>query len=130
MEGKEYVLTETPHIDKTWHYVLPYVTPEKQKEAEMDFYKSFWMALAYSYVSLNSDGYFQTSVRKQKDTGGDYMDTELLFLKEERSTSEGSEILSMHCILIQGLYTIRAEHFQTTLKWIAVWTEMSTTDWR
>ena len=81
MEGKEYVLTETPHIDKTWHYVLPYVTPEKQKEAEMDFYKSFWMALAYSYVSLNSDGYFQTSVRKQKDTGGDYMDTELLFFE-------------------------------------------------
>ena len=79
MEGKDEALITTPHIDKTWHYVLPYVTQEKQNEAEKEFFKSFWMALAYSYVTLNSDGHFQTSVRKKKVTGGDYMDTELIF---------------------------------------------------
>lgn len=79
MEGKDEALIETPHIDKTWHYVLPYVTAEKQREAEKEFYKSFWMALAYSYVTLNTDGHFQTTVRKRKETGGEYTDTELLF---------------------------------------------------
>lgn len=79
MDEKEESIIGTPHIDKTWHYVLPYVTQEKQKEIENEFYKSFWMALAYSYVTLNSDGQFQTSVRRKKSIGGDYMDTELLF---------------------------------------------------
>ena len=78
MEGKDEALVETPHIDKTWHYVLPYVTPEKQREAEKEFYKSFWMALAYSYLTLNNEGHFQTTIRKKKDTGGEYTDTELI----------------------------------------------------
>lgn len=99
MDGKDDALVETPHIDKTWHYVLPYVTPEKQKEAEREFYKSFWLALAYSYVTLNSDGHFQTTVRKQKDTGGVYTDTELLLYENRPIDLKriGNLIKALHC---------------------------------
>ncbi len=76
--GKEGALTETPHIDKTWHYILPYVTPEKQMETEREFYRSFWMALAYGYITLNPEGNFQTNVRKKTATGGEYNDSELV----------------------------------------------------
>ncbi len=78
VNGQDDALMDTPHIDKTWHYVLPYVTAERQMKEENKFYKSFWMALAYNHISLNSRGEFQINVRKRKSTGGEYTDTELI----------------------------------------------------
>ena len=53
MQGQDDALIDTPHIDKTWHYTMPYVTAERQMKEEKKFYKSFWMALAYNHISLN-----------------------------------------------------------------------------
>ena len=78
MQGQDDALIDTPHIDKTWHYSMPYVTAERQMKEEKKFYKSFWMALAYNHISLNAKGEFQISVRKTKSTGGEYNDTELI----------------------------------------------------
>ena len=78
MKGEDDALVDTPHIDKTWHYSMPYVTAERQMKEEKKFYKSFWMALAYNHISLNAKGEFQISVRKTKSTGGEYNDTELI----------------------------------------------------
>ena len=78
MQGQNDALIDTPHIDKTWHYILPYVTAERQRAEEIKFYKSFWMALAYNHISLNEKGEFMVNVRKQKQTGGEYNDIELI----------------------------------------------------
>lgn len=59
----------TPHIDKTWHEFLPYVSPEKEANTRAKFYKAFWRAIAYGRISLNAEGKFQLSQMKPNSYG-------------------------------------------------------------
>lgn len=54
----EKALEITPHLDKRWHRILPFVTPQKQRESEMQFFHAFWLALAYETVQLDTEGNF------------------------------------------------------------------------
>ncbi len=81
MQGSDAALVDTPHLDKTWHYILPYVTPERQMKEEQRFYKCFWMAIAYNHINLNSKGQFCLNVRKQGRDGDEYEDSELILYK-------------------------------------------------
>ena len=36
-------LIHTPHLDKTWHLFLPYITPAKQVAEDAKFYRMFWL---------------------------------------------------------------------------------------
>lgn len=52
---------DTPHIDKTWHEFLPYVSSSRDKVARQQFYKAFWRGIAYGRISLDPHGKFRIS---------------------------------------------------------------------
>ena len=58
LQGQEAVLLESPHLDKRWHIILPYITAERQKKEDMKFYRNFWLAIAYNHIGINENGEF------------------------------------------------------------------------
>lgn len=52
----ERALVRTPHLDKNWHRLLPYITAAKQKQDNLEFFKGFWLAIAYGILKTNKDG--------------------------------------------------------------------------
>lgn len=54
----ESAYVRTPHLDKNWHSILPYVTKAKQEQAQLEFYRGFWLAVAYGKIDLDKDGNF------------------------------------------------------------------------
>lgn len=48
----------SPHIDKRWHAILPYVTSEKIREDNDSFFRGFWLAIAYGKLKLNKAGHY------------------------------------------------------------------------
>ena len=48
----ETALLDTPHLDKTWHAFLPYISGEKQKEEDAKFLRLFWLAVAYGMITI------------------------------------------------------------------------------
>lgn len=63
--GDTTALVNTPHMDKTWHEVLPYITPEKQEIETRGFLRSFWLAVAYGMVYIDDDVY---QIKRTKQT--------------------------------------------------------------
>jgi hypothetical protein len=70
-------LIHTPHLDKTWHLFLPYITPEKQVEDDNNFYRMFWLAMAYGMISVNKNGKYQI-MRTKKTAAGAYQKAEVI----------------------------------------------------
>ena len=60
---------DTPHIDKTWHEFLPYVSATRQKVAAQKFFKAFWRAIAYGVVRLDSHGKYEIGERMTDSYG-------------------------------------------------------------
>ena len=54
-------LINTPHLDKTWHEFLPYVSASRRKLANQTFYKALWRGIAYGRIKLNANKKFQIS---------------------------------------------------------------------
>ena len=48
----ETALLDTPHLDKTWHTFLPYISAEKQREEDGKFLRLFWLAVAYGMITI------------------------------------------------------------------------------
>lgn len=55
---------DSPHLDKTWHEFLPYVSAEKQEEANRKFYQAFWRAVAYGRLVVDHDKFCLIEYRK------------------------------------------------------------------
>ena len=68
-EGHTDELIHTPHIDKTWHLFLPYVTGEMQLHEDSKFYRSFWLAVAYGMITVGKDGNYRIARTKKTATG-------------------------------------------------------------
>ena len=68
-DGRTEDLIYTPHLDKTWHLYLPYVTPEMQQAEDSKFYRQFWLALAYGVIFLDAHGKYQIKRTKKIATG-------------------------------------------------------------
>lgn len=47
----------TPHLDMNWHKILPYITEEKQRQDELEFFHGFWLAVAYGKIKTDKEGY-------------------------------------------------------------------------
>ncbi len=60
---------DTPHIDKTWHEFLPYVSASMQANYNQTFYKTLWFAVAYGRITLDAAGKYQIS-EKNRDSYG------------------------------------------------------------
>lgn len=61
----------TPHLDKRWHSILPYISSDKIREGDKDFYHGFWLAVAYGTIVLDKDKRFNR-VEKIYNSGGKY----------------------------------------------------------
>ncbi len=61
----------TPHLDKRWHSILPYISSDKIREGDKDFYHGFWLAVAYGTIVLDKDKRFNR-VEKIYSSGGKY----------------------------------------------------------
>lgn len=73
--GKE---VDSPHIDKTWHEFLPYVSKAKQTFAMQKFYKAFWYAIAYGRLTLDDHGRYQISEQTTDSYGNTNYEHSLL----------------------------------------------------
>ncbi len=60
---------DTPHIDKTWHIHLPYISAAMQTKYTQDFYKTLWYAIAYGRLGVDAAGKYQIS-KKGHDAYG------------------------------------------------------------
>ncbi len=56
-QGDEAALVSTPHIDKTWHLFMPYVTKEMQEHEDARFFRLFWLAFAYGMITVTKGKY-------------------------------------------------------------------------
>ena len=61
----------TPHLDKRWSAILPYISEEKARQANQSFYHGFWLAVAYGALVLDKDKRFNC-VEKIYSSGGKY----------------------------------------------------------
>ena len=61
----------TPHLDKRWSAILPYISEEKARQANQSFYHGFWLAVAYGTIVLDKDKRFNR-VEKIYSSGGKY----------------------------------------------------------
>ena len=62
---------DTPHIDKTWHEFLPYVSTAMQTSYKQTFYKTLWLAIAYGRIALDATGKYQISEKKYDSFGNE-----------------------------------------------------------
>ena len=66
----------TPHLDMNWHKILPYITEEKQKQDELEFFHGFWLAIAYGAIKADKDG--DLFIRRSVDGGyGNFIDDDI-----------------------------------------------------
>lgn len=70
---------DTPHIDKTWHEFLPYVSSTKQNSSQQVFFKAFWKAIAYGRICLDRSGNYQIALPKRDSYGKINYKKETLF---------------------------------------------------
>ncbi len=66
-ELRDQALVQTPHLDKRWHNILPYITNSKEREDRLAFYRGFWLAVAYRSITIDKEGNF--CVNKTVDAG-------------------------------------------------------------
>lgn len=100
---------ETPHLDKTWHEFLPYISPEREQDARAAFGKAFWRALAYKRVTLDNHGYYQLALKEKDAYGQD--SKKILPLKDEKGNAvESTDI----CRLVRVLRSHAAFNAQVT----------------
>lgn len=74
---------DTPHIDKTWHEFLPYVSEAKQSQSNQTFYKAFWRAIAYGRISLDLHDRYQLS-EQTTDSYGNVNYEPVLLMENDR----------------------------------------------
>ena len=66
----------TPHLDMNWHRILPYITEEKQRQDELDFFHGLWLAIAYGILKTDKDGNF--FINRSVDGGyGSFIDDQI-----------------------------------------------------
>lgn len=76
-EGNLEGLVQTPHLDKTWHKTLPYISIAKRTAAQVAFFRNFWLAVAYGMITVNKEGQYQIA-RTKRTAMGSYKVSETL----------------------------------------------------
>lgn len=110
----------TPHLDKRWHKLLPYVTPEKHKENELAFYKGFWLAVAYNTLRTDKNGIVY--LKKTTDDGyGGEIEEEVPLMHDGEELTKTDTILITDVLKNDAMFnshTIPAlfEEFKSELK--------------
>ncbi len=79
-------LVSTPHLDMNWHKILPYITVEKQRQDELEFFHGFWLAVAYGALHADKDGNLLLRRTVDDGYGRSYEDDIALTYKEKPLT--------------------------------------------
>lgn len=103
-------LVHTPHLDKTWHLFLPYITPEKQKDEDSKFYRLFWLAVAYGMISLSSTGKYQIARTKKTATGQYQKNEPILYKGDPIGKVDVLNLIS--ALKLDGSFIIEAAHLE------------------
>jgi hypothetical protein len=103
-------LVHTPHLDKTWHLYLPYITPEKQNLEDCSFYRLFWIAVAYGMIKLDRSGKYVITRTKKTATGSYYKDEPLTYKGEAIGKSSIIELLN--ALKFDGSFMIDAARYE------------------
>lgn len=109
-DGHPEALVHTPHLDKTWHLFLPYITPEKQTIEDSKFYRLFWLSLAYGKIALGSDGKYQIA-RVKKTATGKYEKFEPIMYNGE-PVGKVNVLGLLAALKIDGSFMIDAAHLE------------------
>lgn len=112
--GNEGAYVQTPHLDKTWHAILPYITKEKQAEEERRFFRLLWLALAYGEIYLDPHEKFCIK-RRKKDAYGEYDDDELLRY-EGRTIGKVDIDLLISALQTDGVFKQCSERLEAKFK--------------
>lgn len=99
-------LVHTPHLDKTWHLFLPYITPEKQALEDRRFFRLFWLAVAYGLISLSSTGKYQLARTKTTATGQYQKNEPVLYKGEQIGKPDVVKLLT--ALKLDGSFVIEA----------------------
>ncbi len=113
-EGHPEELIHTPHLDKTWHLFLPYITPEKQIEEDSKFFRLFWLALAYGMISINSKGKFEIARTVQTATGSYQKNESIIWNDEPVSKVNVSGLLA--ALKLDGSFMIDAGRLEAKFR--------------
>lgn len=77
----------TPHLDMNWHRILPYITEEKQRQDELEFFHGFWLAIAYGMIKTDKDG--DVYIRRSVDGGyGSFIDDDIAVIHKNKHVTK------------------------------------------
>ncbi len=107
-------LIHTPHIDKTWHLFLPYITPEKQNQEDSLFYRMFWIAMAYGMITIGANGRFQIARIKKNATGSYEKNEDVIYNNAPVGKNEILKLLSF--LKLDGEFLIDAKRYEEKFK--------------
>ena len=108
--GAPAALIGTPHLDKTWHLFLPYVTPQKQELEDRKFYRYFLLAMAYGMVSLDDKGYYQIR-RNRVNAMGAYKSMDTLMYKG-KPVGKVDIVTLLNALRMDGAFMIDAVEYE------------------
>ena len=99
-------LIHTPHLDKTWHLYLPYITPEMQRAEDEKFYRMLWLSLAYGKIFVSKDGKYQIARTKKTATGSYEKVEPILYNGEPIGKTDVIQLLA--ALKLDGSFLIEA----------------------
>lgn len=112
--AEEEELASTPHLDKTWHLYLPYISKEKRDEAEKAFYRSFWLAVAYGIVTLDKNENYQ--IKRTKMVSGVTYDDYEVITYQGRVVGKTNVVELLKALREDGTFMMQTRGLETKFK--------------
>ena len=78
-------LVRTPHLDKNWHRILPFISDKKQRQEAQAFFRGFWLAIAYDRIRVKGD---EINLTRKIDSGFGERDKDTPIMYNERSVTK------------------------------------------
>lgn len=78
---------DTPHLDKTWHEILPYVSSTMETSSAQTFATTFWKAIAYGYICLDRTNHYMISLPNKDSFGQITSRSEYLMVDGQKITA-------------------------------------------
>ncbi len=92
-ENGEKALVQTPHLDKTWHTILPYISAEMKKADKDMFFHGLWLAIAYGILRTDKDG--NIVIKRRIDSGfNTYIENDV-FVKSKDKKLTKTDIIKL-----------------------------------
>ena len=104
-EGKQgsRALVRTPHLDMNWHKILPFVTEKKQEQHKIEFFRGFWLAVAYGLIKTDKDG--NLFIRRSVDGGfGNFIDDDIAITYKNKSITKTEVAKLIDALMVDKVF--------------------------